>query len=319
MPLDTGEIAPDMLKTRTTKDAKAVVKPSLETLALTSGEHFGAGMKTAREAAKLSLQDVADATRVRRQYLANLEDMDVAQLPSRPFAIGYVRAYAQVLGIDPEKAVARFKADAPEHDDDLHAPIGVSNERDPRIGLIVFAATIVIGAIVVWNLAQRGMAAKAPPAPAAVEAPLAAPPPPAQVALGEALPAPVESTIPAPYVPPGLEGTPAASGIPGTISQTLETLPEAPISDPRAAAYGAPPEQSVVTLRARKSASLIVRGADGAPKFVRQLSASEVYRVPMDPGLTLEVSDQQAFDVFTRGQFIGQLPALATPASKLGG
>src|SRR5215218_4509210 len=98
MPLDTGEFPADMLAVDTVDNDEAGVKPSLESLAFTSGEHFGAGIKAAREAAGLSLQDVADATRVRRQYLANLEAMDVAQLPSRPFAIGYVRAYANVLG-----------------------------------------------------------------------------------------------------------------------------------------------------------------------------------------------------------------------------
>lgn len=317
MPLDTGAIPPDMLATHV--EDEATVAPSLETLAFASGAHIGEGLKAAREAKGLTLQDIADATRVRRQYLANIEAMEIAQLPSRPFAIGYVRAYARVLEIDEERVITRFKQDAPAPDDDLRAPVGVSTERDPRIGLIIFGATIVVGAIVLWNLAQRGMAAKAPPAPAAVEAPLAAPPPPAQVALGEALPAPVESTIPPPYVTPGLEAVTAPDGAPAVISQTPETLPEAPVMDPRAAAFGAPPEQSVITLRARKSASLIVRGADGAPSFVRQLAASEVYRVPMEPGLILEVSDQTAFDVTIRGQFIGQLPALATPASKLGG
>ena len=164
MPLDTGAITPDILATYDVADEEpAAMAPSLETLALSSGSHVGAGLQAAREAKGLSLQDVAAATRVHWRYLASIESMDVEKLPSRPFAIGYVRAYARVLGIDEEQAIARFKQDAPQADDDLRPPVGVSSERDPRIGLIIFAASILIGAIVLWNLAQRGMAAKAPP------------------------------------------------------------------------------------------------------------------------------------------------------------
>jgi cytoskeleton protein RodZ len=138
-------------------------------------------------------------------------------MPSRPFAIGYVRAYAKVLGVDEERAVERFKHDAPAETEVLQAPVGVQTERDPRLILIAVGVALVLGAIVVWNVAQRSMADRAPPPPPpmAVLPPAALPQGP--VALGAALPAPVESTIPTPYVTPGLEagraeGTPAAAG-----------------------------------------------------------------------------------------------------------
>jgi hypothetical protein len=41
----------------------------------------------------------------------------------------------------------------------------------------------------------------------------------------------------------------------------------------------------VVTLQAIKSASLIVRGADGSVYFARQLRAGEAYRAPQLGGL----------------------------------
>ena len=319
MPLDTGAVSPEMLAGFDAKSEEAAEPMSSpETTAFAPGVSIGAGLKAVREAKGLSVENVAEATRVRRHYLACLEAMDIAQLPSRPFAIGYVRAYARELGLDEELAVARFKEDVPDPEAaGLREPVGVPSERDPRIGLIIAGATVVIGAIVLWNVAQRGMAAKAPPQPAAVEAPAPVVVAPAQVSLGEALPPPVESTIPPPYLTPGLEAeVPDISAGP----VVSPPLPEAPVINPQAEVFGAPAEQSAVMLRARKSASLIIRGSDGdSTFFANQLKPSEAYRLPMGAPLTIEVFDPSAFDVYVRGQFTGQLPALVTPAAKLGG
>ena len=74
-----------------------------------SGADIGQALKAMRERKKLSLEEVADITRVRRAYLADIEAMRLDKLPSRPFTIGYIRAYAEALGLDGEAAVERFK------------------------------------------------------------------------------------------------------------------------------------------------------------------------------------------------------------------
>ena len=71
--------------------------------ARTLGDH----LRATREHKSLSLVQVAEATRVRRVYLEAIEANDLAPLPSRPFAVGYVRAYARALGLDGDAAVAR--------------------------------------------------------------------------------------------------------------------------------------------------------------------------------------------------------------------
>jgi cytoskeleton protein RodZ len=317
MPKDSGSVAPDMFSTNGVQDTVTAMTPSLESLALVDGAHLGEGLKAAREALGLSLQDVADATRIRRLYLTALETMDVAQMPSRPFAIGYVRAYAKVLGIDEERAVERFKHDAPAETEVLQAPVGVQTERDPRLILIAVGVVLVLGAIVVWNVAQRSMADRAPPPPPpmAVVPPAALPQGP--VALGAALPAPFESTIPTPYVTPGLEAD-RVEGTPAPV-KSAAPLPEAPLTNPNAAVFGAPAEESVISIRARKAVTLVVNGVGGQPIFVRVLSAGETYRVPSTGAASLDVSDPSAVDVYNQGQFIGQLPLPITPVSRLGG
>jgi len=300
---------------------------------LTSGPNIGAALKAVRESRGLSLEALADITRIRRAYLAAIEEMRLEQLPSRPFTIGYVRAYANALGLDGEAAVDRFKLDEPTPDTALREPVGVSNEKDPRLTLVLVVGTLMIGAIVLWNVAQRAMTDQTQPAHTAPQsAALSQTPatPAGAVSLGAPLPAPVESTTPTPYETPGLADATAAGGSSDAVEaakqaaklnpdaqapQPVETL--APAFVPNGVVYGAEPGLSVVTLQARRSASLIVRGGDGAVYFARQLSAGEAYRAPALKGLTVEVSDPTAVQVFVGGQSKGLLPATTASLEKL--
>ena len=91
---------------------------------------LGAYLKAVREHRGLTLNEVAHSTRIRRLYIAALEEGDRSALPSRPFAIGYVRSYAKALGLDGELAVARFKVDWPEAAEPLRNPVGVEHEEE---------------------------------------------------------------------------------------------------------------------------------------------------------------------------------------------
>jgi cytoskeleton protein RodZ len=330
MPLDTGEITDLHLDAEDRGDAGLVESyaPTLH-----SASDIGQALKSVREFRGLTLEDVAETTRVRRAYLTAIEEMRLELLPSRPFTIGYIRAYAVALGLDGEAAVERFKAEEPVLDEPLREPVGVSQDRDPRFTAIIIGAVLLIGAIVLWNLAQRAMTASAPPPPTApatatVEAMAAAKGGP--VSLGAPLPAPVESTTPAPYETPGLaqagEDGMGNHAPPAILGATPENAPPPDLSSlpasfkPEGAVYGAAAGQpSMVTLQALKSAALIVRGADGSVYFARQLDKGEAYRVPQAPGLVVDVSEPQAFHVFSAGQSKGLLPGALTAAGKLGG
>ena len=82
--------------------------------------------------------------------------------------------------------------------------------------------------------------------------------------------------------------------------------------------YGAAPGQSsVVTLKALKSASVIVRGLDGSVYFARQLAPGEAYRVPQLGGLSVETPDPDTVQVFVGGQSKGVLPSVKTALGAL--
>ena len=299
---------------------------------LQSGADVGQALRAVREHQGHTLHDLAETTRVRASYLAAIEDMRLELLPSRPFTIGYIRAYASALGLDPESAVERFRTDEPVMDEPLRAPLGVEDERDPRFTALVAGGCIIVAAIFLWNIGRRAMVEDAPPPPAASEiaaAKFLAAAKPGPIVLGAPLPAPVESTTPPPYETPGLaqavmeDGHLTLQGKPKPLDQVTDppALAQLPASFvPKGAIYGAKPgEGSSVTVQALKSSQLIVRGADGSLYFARQLAAGEAFRAPQVAGLTLNVTDPNAFQVFVGGQTKGVLPAAQASVSGLAG
>ena len=126
---------------------------------LASGSHIGAALQAVREFRGLSLEEVSDITRVRPSYLAALEEMRLVDLPSRPFVIGYLRAYAQALGLEPDAAVTRFRAEQGEGVAKLNDPVGVSRQGDPRVAAVAMAGVVIIAVVVIWNVARRAMQA----------------------------------------------------------------------------------------------------------------------------------------------------------------
>ena len=72
----------------------------------------------------------------------------------------------------------------------------------------------------------------------------------------------------------------------------------------------------MIIIQAKKPASLIVRGAQGAIYFARQLQVGEAYRAPLGRGLTADVSDADAFDLYLNGRLLGGLSDPQTQLDK---
>lgn len=76
-----------------------------------SGEPVGVVLRREREVRGLSLDDVADATKIPTRMLAALEAGDVSVLPHAVFVRGYVRAVARALRLPVEPLMARMDAE----------------------------------------------------------------------------------------------------------------------------------------------------------------------------------------------------------------
>ena len=306
MPLDLGGVT--VLRSIDGGQSSAAQTPSLD-----YGSDIGVALKAAREFSGLSIEDISDATRVRQVYLAAIEDMRLEDLPSRPFVIGYLRAYAKALGLDDEAVVARFRAEQGDASEPLREPVGVTKQRDPRLAAVIVAGVVIIAAIALWNFARRAMNEEAPAAPAVAQAPAPTSAAPSQVSLGEPLPAPVESTTPAPYITPGLADAAAAG-----VTAPVDTGPAAKATfEPRGVIYGASSPGPVLILQARRSVSLVVSNDAGQVYFARQLAAGEAYRAPTQKGISADVSDPAAVAVYVDGVLAPGLAATKSALSRL--
>lgn len=340
--------SPDRVRARHLFEARGLAAASVEALTpigdpkpdvdippqpldlLLTHDTLGAALQAARLGLGRTLEDIVADTRVRRAYLEAIEEMRLDALPSRPFAIGYIRAYATSLGLNPNLAIERFKSDDPFPDQPLRAPVGMLEDRDPRVAAFLVGGLLIISAIVLWNVAQRALIANEPPSPltpAAATTQALASVKSGVVTLGAPLPAPVESTPPPAYETPGLAAamglkTDASVSDPAQITMAPSTvdiasLPQTFTPQGKILDAGGSRQASPVILQALKPASIVIRGGDGSVYFARQLAKGEAFRVPQRPGLTLDVSKADDFQVFVSGRSRGVLPAQQVLASKL--
>lgn len=73
-------------------------------------ESVGQELKRQRMALELSLDEVAESTKIRAWYLEALEDDNRERLPADVYALGFLRAYARHLGLDATALVDRWRA-----------------------------------------------------------------------------------------------------------------------------------------------------------------------------------------------------------------
>lgn len=285
---------------------------------------LGGALRTARERSGKSLAELAAETKVHRRFLTALEQNDWSSLPSRVFALGYVRAYAAALGLDAQSAIERFKRESPDTTTPLKPPVGIAFEdvrrQSPRIAAGI---AVVVLAVIGWNVFQRVSLLRAPPAsdiaavPDSWRARNDAP-----IALGAPKAAPPDQTTPALYVTPGLEAQ--LAGIDPNDPEAMAALAAAkdqgPVQkafNPRGPVYGAPANASQVVIQARKPGALVVRLGENQALFARQMAAGESWRAPLGLAATIDVSDPAVFDVYLNGEYDGPLPAVLTPLAQL--
>jgi cytoskeleton protein RodZ len=70
----------------------------------------GDWLRRERTRRRLTLAQVAQATRIRERYLAAIENDSFDQLPHPVSTIGFIQIYARFLGLDPEPFVRAYKA-----------------------------------------------------------------------------------------------------------------------------------------------------------------------------------------------------------------
>jgi cytoskeletal protein RodZ len=71
-------------------------------------ESFGQQLRRYREKRKVTLDQVAQQTKVSASLLRSLEAGECSRWPGGIYSRGYMRSYALAIGLDPERAVELF-------------------------------------------------------------------------------------------------------------------------------------------------------------------------------------------------------------------
>jgi len=149
---------------------------------------FGERLQREREMRGITLEEIADSTKIGTRSLRALEQEDFDKLPGGIFNKGFVRAYARYLGIDEEQAVTDFLAAAGETEQPLPNPSPTeklttygSGSRGWVVALALVLVTLAAGGYAAWRFNLwpfAGYAARqsAPPVqpPAAIRPPVVA-------------------------------------------------------------------------------------------------------------------------------------------------
>ena len=75
---------------------------------MTPQQKFGQALKRRREQRGISLQDVAEQTKISASLLAGVERGDCSRWPGGIYSRAWIREYASALGLDSEQIAARF-------------------------------------------------------------------------------------------------------------------------------------------------------------------------------------------------------------------
>ena len=115
---------------------------------------IGSSLREARERRGLELNEIERATRIRSRYLRALEEEQFGRLPGRAYAKGFLRTYADYLGLDADRFVDELASRLPPDDEETPLqpkpyPLGRRRRLAAPVAVVALALLISTAIIVV--------------------------------------------------------------------------------------------------------------------------------------------------------------------------
>ncbi len=258
----------------------------------------GAELREARLRLGWRLPDVAASLRIRLPFLEAIEDGRIDALPGNAYAVGFVRTYATVLGLDAEEISRRFRAEAQEvnRKTELTFPAPVPQRGVPAGAVVLLGLVIAVGAYIGW---YRYSGSDAPQQEQG-----AAPVPDRLAALAPQSPQ-VASILPSTAsLPPAAPASAAASTVPAVVAHAPAIPAPVPVPVQIAPPHPLPPPPPVTTrvvLHAKSGGWVQVRQRQGQVLLNRVLRAGETWPVPMKTQLLLTTSNAGGMELLVDG------------------
>jgi cytoskeleton protein RodZ len=251
-------------------------------------------LRQRREALGLDLAEVAATLRIKPAYLVALEAGRPNELPGAVYAIGFIRAYADHLGLDSGEMLRLFKQQSAlfAAKPDLAFPIQLG-ERSLPGGMLLVALILAVCGYGGWFYLSTG---DGPRPERVAQIPLELlpyreafrAPPPVSQPMVEAQAAPRSPAVPS----EGSEHS-GSGGRPSAAGSALAAVPAA--TDP------APNSPGEVVIRATADSWIQIRDARQSVLLTRVLKAGESCRAPDRPGLSMRTGNAGGLEITVNG------------------
>ena len=263
----------------------------------------GAELRMTRLRLGWTLEDVAHWLRIRLPFLSAIEEGRIGDLPGAAYAVGFIRTYAQALGLDPDEISRRFRAETHEvnRKTELTFPAPVPERGVPAGAVVLLGLVLAIGAYAAWykfsSVRPSGNDIVAVPERFA---PLAE-----RVTPGNTSPQ-IASILPPPAVsapsPPMLSAPTMAQAAPVMLTPVPVPIPVPVTTTPPPPAAAAPAaEVTRVLLKFRADAYIQVREKGGPVLLNRVMRPGETWPVPKEANLVMTTGNAGGTDIVVDG------------------
>lgn len=223
-----------------------------------------------------TLDDVEKSLRIRACQIDAIERGDLATLPGRAYAIGFVRSYADYLGVDGAAAVRLFKAQYMDGQakDSLSFPVIHSETKVPSLLFITLSLFVFTFLVIHWQSARN-----------------------------KNLPMREEITkVPALLKTHVMEDVLSYTSKAPPIGQSLET------NKPMIEDMSAKAEQKLgIMLNILKNSWVEIKNANGDVIISRVLNEGDSYFVPDSPGLSMSLGNAGHVEILLNGRALKPL------------
>jgi cytoskeleton protein RodZ len=273
-------------------------------------------LRQQREAFGLDLDGVAAVLRIKPAYLAALEEGRLDELPGPAYAIGFMRAYSEYLGLDSGEVLRRVKQESETlaARPGLSFPMPLAERSMPGGGMFLVVLILALCGYGTWyylSAGEHSRPERVSEVPAALLPPMPKPavPHPTEAADSTNIAAPTEES-PASSERPKQSAdavggsTPlpagAASAAPARITEAAAVVPS--LVAPGPAGDVAAPAQIVI--RATADSWVQIGDATRSVLFARILKSGESYRVPEGAGLSMRTGNAGALEITVNGDSV---------------
>lgn len=247
---------------------------------------LGQTLRKAREKRKLSLDEISSKLHIRSSFLEALETGHYYVFPGLAYGVGFLRTYAEFLGLDSKELISEFHAETSGiKSEPMEMPIPQNYNLMPSFRTILMSVIALLIAYLVWYIAMTLTTTQ--PLPIVIEETIE----------------PTENSMPAIEAAPIVPEAPimADTVAPNATNVVMKEANKGGKTSTVAKVYGAPQSEGL-SLLATEEAWVEVRDGDRVV-LEEILYAGDRYNMPAEStGLVLNTANAGALTVLVNGR-----------------